>query len=27
MEQDETWHAGRPRPWPHCVRWGSSSSS
>ena len=25
MDQDETWHAGRPRPWPHCVRWGSSS--
>ena len=24
--QDETWHAGRPRPWPHCVRWGPSSS-
>ena len=24
MDQDETWHAGRPRPWPHCVRWGSS---
>ena len=23
--QDETWHAGRPRPWPHCVRCGSSS--
>ena len=22
MDQDETWHAGRPRPWPHCVRWG-----
>ena len=21
---DETWHAGRPRPWPHCVRWGPS---
>jgi len=21
MDQDETWHAGRPRPWPHCVRW------
>jgi len=19
MDQDETWHAGRPRPWPHCV--------
>ena len=19
---DETWHAGRPRPWPHCVRRG-----
>ena len=24
-DQDETWHAGRPRPWPHCVRWGHSS--
>ena len=24
-DQNETWHAGRPRPWPHCVRWGSSS--
>ena len=23
----ETWHAGRPRPWPHCVRWGPSSPS
>jgi len=22
MDQDETWHAGRPRPWAHCVRWG-----
>jgi len=21
-DQDETWHAGRPRPWPQCVRWG-----
>jgi len=20
MDQDETWHAGRPWPWPHCVR-------
>jgi len=20
MDQDETRHAGRPRPWPHCVR-------
>jgi len=19
-DQDETWHAGRPRPWTHCVR-------
>ena len=19
MDQDETWHAGTPRPWPHCV--------
>ena len=26
MDQDETWCAGRPRPWPHCVRWGPSSS-
>jgi len=22
MDEDETWQAGRPRPWPHCVRWG-----
>jgi len=22
MDQDETWHAGRPRPRTHCVRWG-----
>ena len=22
MHQDETWHGGRPRPWPHCVRCG-----
>jgi len=27
MDQDETWHAGRPRPWPCCVRWGSSFPS
>jgi len=27
MDQDETWQGGRPRPWPHCVRWGSSSPS
>jgi len=26
-DQDETWHAGRPRPWPHCVRWGPSCPS
>ena len=24
-DQDETWHAGKPRPWPHCVRWGPRS--
>jgi len=24
-DQDETWHAGRPWPWPDCVRWGPSS--
>jgi len=22
MDQDKTWYGGRPRPWPHCVRWG-----
>jgi len=22
IDQDETWHAGMPRPWSHCVRWG-----
>jgi len=27
MDQDETWRAGRPRPWPRCVRWGPSSPS
>jgi len=21
MYKDETWHAGRRRPWPHFVRW------
>ena len=25
MDQDDPWHAGRPRPWPHCVRWRPSS--
>jgi len=24
-DQDETWHAGRPLPWPDCFRWGHSS--
>ena len=23
-DQDEAWQGGRPRPWPHCVRCGSS---
>ena len=27
MDQDETWHGGRLRPRPHCVRWGPSSPS
>jgi len=27
MDQDETWHGGRPRPLPHCVRCGYSSPS
>jgi len=22
MDKNETWRAGRLRPWPHCVRWG-----
>ena len=26
-DQDETWRAGRPLPWPHCVRWESSCPS
>jgi len=26
-DQDETWQAGRSRPWPHCVRWGPSPLS
>jgi len=25
MDPDETWHAGTPRPWPHCVTRGPSS--
>jgi len=25
MDEDETWHGGRPRPRSHCVRWGPSS--
>jgi len=24
MDQDENWRVGRPRPWPHCVRWRPS---
>ena len=27
MDQDATWYGGRPRPRPHCVRWGPSSPS
>jgi len=27
MDQDETCHAGMPRPWPHCVRRKPSSPS
>ena len=27
MDQYETWHGGRPRPQPHCVRWGPTSPS
>ena len=25
MDQDGTWHGGRPCSRPHCVRWGHSS--
>jgi len=25
MDQDETWHGGRPQPRPQCVRWRPSS--
>jgi len=25
MDQDATWYGDRPRPRPHCVRWGPSS--
>jgi len=25
MDQDATWHGGRPRPRSHCARWGLSS--
>ena len=27
MDQDETWHTDRPRPWPHYVRRGPSFPS
>ena len=27
IDQDQTWHGGRPRPQPHCVRWGPHSPS
>jgi len=27
MDQDGTWHVGRPRPRPHCVGWGPISPS
>ena len=27
MGQDETWHRGRPRTRPYCVRWGPRSPS
>jgi len=27
MDHNEIWHGGRPRPSPHCVRWGASSPS
>jgi len=27
IDQDETWHGGRPWLWSQCVRWGPSSPS
>jgi len=27
MDQDATWYWDRPRPRPHCVRWGPSSTT
>jgi len=27
MDQDGTWHGGRPQSRPHCARWGRSSPS
>jgi len=27
MDQDATWYGGRPRPRPHCARWGPRSPS
>ena len=24
-DQNETWYECRPRPWPHCIRWGPRS--
>jgi len=27
MDQDETLYEGRPRPWPHCIRWRPNSPS
>jgi len=26
-DQNETWYECRPRPWPHCIRWGRRSFS
>jgi len=26
-DQGETWHAGRPRPRSHCVRWGPKNGA
>ena len=27
MDEDVTWYGGRPRPRPHCVKWGPSYPS
>ena len=27
IDQDIAWYRGKPRPWPHCVRWGPTKGA